>query len=166
MGRTVMPVGKPDAGNQHVRFDERGRETERAPQSTATAPVLDSTNSRCTHKIPGEPRQPASAAPTVFRWRLRKRTPGPPPSRQCALPSQHSNSLVFVDPRERRELRTISPSLPSIRGRRPHCFSAAGRVHPYFSGPLFRIRMPGASPLVNSMPADSSADWMDARLEP
>ena len=40
-----MPVGKPDAGNQHVRFDERGRETERAPQSTATAPVLDSTNS-------------------------------------------------------------------------------------------------------------------------
>jgi hypothetical protein len=24
-----MPVGKPDAGNQHVRFDERGRETER-----------------------------------------------------------------------------------------------------------------------------------------
>ena len=26
MGRTVTPVGKPDAGNQHVRFDERGRE--------------------------------------------------------------------------------------------------------------------------------------------
>jgi transposase-like protein len=25
--RTVTPVGKPDAGNQHVRFDERGRET-------------------------------------------------------------------------------------------------------------------------------------------
>ena len=38
-----MSVGKPDAGNQHVRFDERGRETERALQSTATAPVLDST---------------------------------------------------------------------------------------------------------------------------
>ena len=44
MGRTVTPVGKPDAGNQHVRFDERGRETERALQSTATAPVLDSTH--------------------------------------------------------------------------------------------------------------------------
>ena len=43
MGRTVTPVGKPDAGNQHVRFDERGRETERALQSTATAPVLDFT---------------------------------------------------------------------------------------------------------------------------
>ena len=27
MGRTMKPVGKPDAGNQHVRFDERGRET-------------------------------------------------------------------------------------------------------------------------------------------
>jgi len=24
---TVKPVGKPDAGNPHVRFDERGRET-------------------------------------------------------------------------------------------------------------------------------------------
>ena len=43
MGRTVKLVGKPDAGNPPVRFDERGRETERAPGSTATAPVLDST---------------------------------------------------------------------------------------------------------------------------
>jgi hypothetical protein len=25
--REVKPVGKPDAGNPHVRFDERGRET-------------------------------------------------------------------------------------------------------------------------------------------
>ena len=24
----VKPVGKPDAGNPHVRFDERGEETE------------------------------------------------------------------------------------------------------------------------------------------
>ena len=24
----VKPVGKPDAGDPHVRFDERGRETE------------------------------------------------------------------------------------------------------------------------------------------
>jgi hypothetical protein len=46
VGRTVTPVGKPDAGNQHVRFDERGRETERALQSTATAPVLDSTKTK------------------------------------------------------------------------------------------------------------------------
>ena len=28
---TMKPVGKPDAGNPHVRFDERGRETERCP---------------------------------------------------------------------------------------------------------------------------------------
>ena len=46
VGRTVTPVGKPDAGNQHVRFDERGRETERALQDSAAAPVLDSTNLR------------------------------------------------------------------------------------------------------------------------
>ena len=41
MGRTVTPVGKVDAGNQHVQFDERGRETERTIESTATAPVLE-----------------------------------------------------------------------------------------------------------------------------
>ena len=43
VGRTVTPVGKPDAGNQHVRFDERGRETERAirlkpPRPSSTLP--------------------------------------------------------------------------------------------------------------------------------
>ena len=36
-------VGEPDAGNPHVRFDERGRETERLPKAQATAPFLDST---------------------------------------------------------------------------------------------------------------------------
>ena len=41
MSLGVKPVGEPDAGNPHVRFDERGRETERA--SHATAPVPDST---------------------------------------------------------------------------------------------------------------------------
>jgi hypothetical protein len=38
----VNPVGKPDAGNPHVRFDERGGETDR---SRDTAPLLDSTGS-------------------------------------------------------------------------------------------------------------------------
>src|ERR1035437_6371358 len=36
----TKPVGKPDAGNPHVRFDERGGETDR---SRGTAPLLDST---------------------------------------------------------------------------------------------------------------------------
>jgi hypothetical protein len=36
----MKPVGKLDAGNRHVQFDERGGETERA---RATAPLLDST---------------------------------------------------------------------------------------------------------------------------
>ncbi len=43
VGLTVKPVGKPDAGNPHVRFDERGRETERCRMAQATAPFLDST---------------------------------------------------------------------------------------------------------------------------
>ena len=52
VGRTVTPVGKPDAGNQHVRFDERGRETEQALQGSATAPVLDSTKTRVVTPLP------------------------------------------------------------------------------------------------------------------
>ena len=43
VGPTVKPVGEPDAANRHVRFDERGGETERLPQAQATAPFLDST---------------------------------------------------------------------------------------------------------------------------
>src|SRR4029077_3589414 len=39
----VKPAGKPDAGNRHVRFDERGWETGRWPKAQATAPILDST---------------------------------------------------------------------------------------------------------------------------
>jgi hypothetical protein len=41
----VKPVGKPDAGNRLVRFDERGWETERCRMAQATAPILDSTSS-------------------------------------------------------------------------------------------------------------------------
>ena len=40
---SVKLVGKPDAGNRHVRFDERGWETERCQMAQATAPILDST---------------------------------------------------------------------------------------------------------------------------
>src|SRR5580692_12739174 len=40
----TKPVGKPDAGNPHVRFDERGGETDR---SRDTAPLLDSTVEPC-----------------------------------------------------------------------------------------------------------------------
>ena len=40
---TMKPVGEPDAGNPHVRFDERGWETERCQMAQATAPILDST---------------------------------------------------------------------------------------------------------------------------
>jgi hypothetical protein len=42
----MKPVGEPDAGNPHVRFDERGWETEtsldHSIRSMPTAPILDS----------------------------------------------------------------------------------------------------------------------------
>ena len=48
----VKPVGKPDAGNPHVRFDERGGETD---PPCGTAPLLDSTGSiflvYCRHNL-------------------------------------------------------------------------------------------------------------------
>jgi hypothetical protein len=47
---TVKPVGEPDALIGHVRFDERGWETERCRMAQATAPILDSTgtdHARC-----------------------------------------------------------------------------------------------------------------------
>ena len=39
----MKSVGKPDAANPHVRFDERGGETGRRPQASVPAPNLDST---------------------------------------------------------------------------------------------------------------------------
>src|SRR5262249_29467027 len=46
VGLTMKLVGKPDAGNRHVRFDERGQETECCHMAQATALVLDSTRRR------------------------------------------------------------------------------------------------------------------------
>jgi len=45
---TVKPVGEPDALIGHVRFDERGWETERCRMAQATAPILDSTKADLT----------------------------------------------------------------------------------------------------------------------
>jgi len=39
---TMKPVGEPDAGDRHVRFDERGWETERCRMVQVTAPILNS----------------------------------------------------------------------------------------------------------------------------
>ena len=49
----MKPVGEPYAGNPHVRFDERGWETERCRMAQATAPILDSTMASfaAVHKI-------------------------------------------------------------------------------------------------------------------
>jgi hypothetical protein len=50
---TMKPVGEPDALIRHVRFDERGWETERCRMAQATAPILDSTiaSFRCGAKV-------------------------------------------------------------------------------------------------------------------
>jgi hypothetical protein len=45
----MKPVGKPDAGNPHVRFDERGGETGPDPAEYRAPPRLYNTNSRTGH---------------------------------------------------------------------------------------------------------------------
>ncbi len=59
----TKPVGKPDAGNPHVRFDERGGETNRraAPRLSSTLPCVEILALRCrgpmlAHPVPGPPR--------------------------------------------------------------------------------------------------------------
>jgi len=47
----MKPVGKPDAGNPHVRFDERGWETG-WPHRSAPAPILDSTTGDLVPALP------------------------------------------------------------------------------------------------------------------
>ena len=51
VGFHVKSVGKPDAGNRHVRFDERGKETGGPVLRVDTAPFLDSTPFPDTHKL-------------------------------------------------------------------------------------------------------------------
>src|SRR5271166_3700278 len=64
----TKPVGKPDAGNPHVRFDERGGETNCL---RSTAPLLDSTGGACVGRGRGQrPERGAGAAPSVARQQL------------------------------------------------------------------------------------------------
>jgi hypothetical protein len=60
---TVKPVGKPDAGNPHVRFDERGWETGRRSASVL-APNLDSTKESAARR--DKPASTLLRSPTVF----------------------------------------------------------------------------------------------------
>src|SRR5882762_10743426 len=61
-GRYAMkPVAEPDAGNRHVRFDERGWETGRLAKPQATASILDSTSLHPGHEsqlLRQKPREP------------------------------------------------------------------------------------------------------------
>src|SRR5271165_3683804 len=76
---TVKPVGEPDAGNPHVRFDERGWETERCRMAQATAPILDSTKA-------------SEAKASILRQLLGEHCPQPPEVR--ILSAQPRSRLI------------------------------------------------------------------------
>jgi hypothetical protein len=82
VGRTVTPVGKPDAGNQHVRFDERGRENGAGSSE---------------HRHRARPRlyqfMASSASPMKL---LRARRPSRARSPRANISSDPRCSLIFV----------------------------------------------------------------------
>jgi hypothetical protein len=100
------------------------------------------------------------------------RTPGPPPF--SSMNSMPPATKYAVD------ITTWKASVVSADGLLPrahHSFTkgsqlrlalayAPNSLRTHLRGRLARIRIPGASPLVNSMPAASSVDWMEARFEP
>src|SRR5271169_2146492 len=53
----VKPVGEPDAGNPHVRFDERGRETERRFYRYRARPRLYRRRRRTAERAGFQPRR-------------------------------------------------------------------------------------------------------------
>ena len=87
VGLTVKPVGKPDAGNPHVRFDERGWETERCRMAQATAPILDSTNQG--QEAPSSRRHKGAAATRPGSWGRQpgSRRRGPPGDGDAVRPA-------------------------------------------------------------------------------
>ena len=71
----ALSAGEPDAGSPHVRFDERGDETERCPRAQAFVPLFDSTSSltggvyvAATQKEPGEACASSRFGFYVQRW--------------------------------------------------------------------------------------------------
>jgi len=53
VGLAAKPVGEPDAGNPHVRFDERGGETERLPIGSKPPRLSSTLQHRSGVWIPG-----------------------------------------------------------------------------------------------------------------
>jgi hypothetical protein len=71
VSHSVKPVGEPDAGDRHVRFDERGWETGRCRMARATAPILDSAEAAdhiliCAGRFRGEADKQGRVASTAW----------------------------------------------------------------------------------------------------
>ena len=67
----MKPVGEPDAGNLHVRFDERGRETGQLPNGSS-------------HR----------ARPRLYPCGAREEAAARAPLRSCAETAQDSSAFI------------------------------------------------------------------------
>src|SRR4030043_73603 len=102
----MKPVGKPDAGNPHVRFDERGWETGRRFPS-ALASILDSTQASAAAADTGMP----TALRSVGLLDVVSTTsPGPSVARLVSTPvSTASRRTLVRNAGKRREIPIETP---------------------------------------------------------
>ena len=168
----MKPVGKPDAGNPHVRFDERGGETDR---SRETAPLLDLLWNLLlaplpTTRIPG--RSPMNRAPggrRKFR-RCRLAPHQPLASRLLSVRGAFICDPVGNGPAE--VGRAVSATLRLRRGSAPAADGALGEAAVLEQEPWSRTsapttaRLSGEAGLVESAPRGGSAPaWRGDRPE-
>jgi hypothetical protein len=99
----VKSVGKPDAGNRHVRFDERGGETGRLPVGLGTALLLDSTQFSV----------PSTGLPAMSRRRPRKKRKAKPIPGMTLKTQEQTDDAVSSGAGFRGVLAVLRPSLLS-----------------------------------------------------
>ena len=132
----MKPVGKPDAGNPHVRFDERGGETGR---SCDTAPLLDSTVNlvrpeRRDHLVGASPTRAMVGWPGSYQAARIGNGPGRSPETNVALGGgANRRAVTCVKPEQASKGKSWTPTRPD-HGEGSTVWEAAGKR----TGPVHR----------------------------
>jgi hypothetical protein len=128
----VNPVGEPDAGNPHVRFDERGEEPGCRPkQAHRPAPLLDST---CASKAWSDSggRFHTGKVDDPGSWRAMRlgNRPCRSPATKAALGRRAiQRAVTRVKPEQASKIIAADADLTAIQGR-PHAWGSNRRTHP------------------------------------
>src|SRR5262249_45925310 len=122
---TVKPVGEPDAGDRHVRFDERGWETACCRMAQATAPILDSTKADMSGQVRdvrfwGESGQGSVDTLCLLVTHLRHwpdRNPAVQQPPWCHLRSMVENRFAFLTVSHQFDILRLRPLMLGLDGR-------------------------------------------------